>query len=98
MLASGLQFWWLAMTPSSARDTGVRVSMMLAMIPLQILVGAGLFFASRDFYPVYALCGRAVAWPGLLDQQIGGLLLWVNSSMMSAVGILLVLRRALALK
>jgi putative membrane protein len=63
----------------------------LIMLP-QIGIGAYIALSDTILYDVYAVCGRA--WPisPLVDQQIGGLITWIPASMMSVIGILIVLR------
>jgi putative membrane protein len=48
--------------------------------------------SSKILYNVYSVCGRA--WPisPITDQEIGGLITWIPSAMMSVLGILLVIR------
>jgi len=67
------------------------------MIP-QILVGAYITFARGDLYPIYALCGRAFGGVSqATDQYLGGLILWIPSSMMSVLGALVAFRNWLQL-
>ena len=69
---------------------------MFAVIPPQIVLGALIFFATRELYPIYTICGRAIdGVSALADQQIGGIILWIHGAMMSAIGILIVARKEL---
>ncbi|MDP9108371.1 MAG: cytochrome c oxidase assembly protein [Pseudomonadota bacterium] len=100
MLINGLLFWAAVLRglAPGREDLGVsrRVLLMIAVVPAQIVIGALIFFAPRDLYPVYALCGRAFdGLTALQDQQIGGLILWIPGSMMSVAGIVIVLQRRL---
>lgn len=100
MLVNGLLFWAAVLQGAAPGwpqlRTGLRVGLMLAVIPAQIVIGALVFFAPRELYPVYTLCGRAFAGLSALeDQQIGGLILWIPGAMMSVVGILYVLQARL---
>jgi len=97
----GLLFWWLMLEhdPNAATPWigyGRRIAWLFVVMIPQIYIGAHIFFAHHELYPVYAVCGRA--WPisPLVDQQIGGLITWVPSAMMSVVGILILLRFVLA--
>jgi putative membrane protein len=66
--------------------------MMLAIIPPQIVMGALLVFNDHEIYAIYSLCGLVFSGlNGILDQQIGGIILWVNGAMMSMIGILIVI-------
>jgi putative membrane protein len=92
MIINGLMFWGLTLDLNSIRSPIVRIAMMLAVVPPQILIGSVIFFTPHDLYPIYALCGRAFEGIGLItDQQIGGLILWMHAAMMSVIGILIVI-------
>ncbi len=98
MLLDGLLFWWLIFDsrPASAVGRlgyGGRIVILSLVVPPQILIGAHMALATESLYPVYNVCGRA--WPisPLTDQQIGGLVTWIPSSMMSVLAMLVLLRR-----
>ncbi|MDQ2971474.1 MAG: cytochrome c oxidase assembly protein [Rhodanobacteraceae bacterium] len=102
MAVDGLLFWWLILDsrprPPARLAPGVRVLLPLAAIFPQILIGAYITFAHGDLYPIYALCGRAFG--GITqstDQYLGGLILWIPSSMMSVLGALIAFRNWLRL-
>ncbi len=100
MLINGLIFWGLVLHPGSIHSCrlspGTRIAMMLAVIPPQIVIGAMIFFASRELYPIYTICGRAIGGiSAIADQQIGGIILWIHGAMMSAIGVLIVIRKEL---
>ena len=72
--------------------------MMLAIIPPQIVIGAIIFFTSYELYPIYTICGSVFGGiSALADQQIGGVILWIHGAMMSAIGVLIVVRKELML-
>ncbi|MGH8121610.1 MAG: cytochrome c oxidase assembly protein [Rudaea sp.] len=94
MFVDGLIFWWLILDPRPRPPArlapGMRILLALAVIFPQILIGAFLTFTHRDLYPIYALCGRAFGGiPTATDQYLGGLILWIPSSMMSVIAALL---------
>lgn len=100
MLVNGLLFWAAVLRGAAPGHAplGVprQILLMIAVVPAQIVMGALIFFAPHDLYPAYALCGRAFhGLTALQDQQIGGLILWIPGSMMSAAGILYVLQQRL---
>ncbi|MGA9421220.1 MAG: cytochrome c oxidase assembly protein, partial [Rhodanobacteraceae bacterium] len=102
MVLDGLMFWWLVLDrrarPPARLAPGVRVLLALAVMVPQILLGAYITFSHDELYPIYALCGRAFAGiSGATDQYLGGLILWIPSSMMSVVAALIAMRRWLAL-
>jgi putative membrane protein len=101
MFVNGLLFWRLVLRGAAPgypqAGTTTRIVLMLAVIPAQIAIGALIFFAPIELYPIYTLCGRAFGGiDALQDQQIGGLILWVPGAMMSVPGILIVLQRRLS--
>lgn len=96
MVVDGLLFWFLVLDPRPkppARTSFVvrALAAFSVMLP-QILLGAYISFVSDDLYPVYALCGRIFpSITPLQDQTLGGLIIWIPSTMMSAIAFLLVL-------
>lgn len=86
---NGLMFWMTVLRATSL-GTGRRIAMLVAVIPVQIAVGALTFLSARDLYPVYSMCGRAFGMDALQDQQLGGLILWIPGAMMSVAGVLVV--------
>lgn len=96
MLITGLMFWGLVLDAHSQWSAGSRISIMLVVVPPQILIGALIFFVPHELYPIYSLCGRAFAGiSSMTDQQIGGLILWMHAAMMSVVGVLIVIYKEL---
>jgi len=97
MLLDALLFWWLILDPRPRHRVGqlgygARIVALTLTVPPQILIGAHIALAKVPLYSVYDVCGRA--WPvsPLVDQQIAGLVTWIPASMMSVIGMLLVLR------
>ena len=95
MAVDGIFFWCLILDPHPkppARvSIGLRALLTMAVVPPQIAVGALLALSSSDFYPVYKICGRILPISAFSDQHFGGLILWIPSSMMSVIGLILVL-------
>jgi len=94
MAADGMLFWWLILDhrprPPARLSPGVRVVVALVVILPQILIGAYISMARTDLYPLYSLCGRAFAGiPAIMDQHLGGLILWIPGSMMSVLAALI---------
>ncbi|SOB76200.1 putative membrane protein [Marinobacter sp. LV10R510-11A] len=100
MLLDGLLFWWLILDPRSpvsgdALGYGKRI-LLLAMVAIpQIILGATIVFSRSMVYDVYEVCGRAWPMAPETDQILGGLLTWIPPAMMSILGILIILRRAM---
>lgn len=95
MAVDGIFFWCLILDPKPkppARvSAGLRAILTMAIVPPQIAAGAVLAFSNSDIYPVYTICGRILAVSAISDQHFGGLILWIPSSMMSVVALILVL-------
>ncbi len=100
MLLDGLLFWWLIFDPRSPDQPAVvgygKRMLMLALVAVpQMILGAWIVFSRGMVYDVYAVCGRAWPLPPETDQLLGGLLTWIPPAMMSVLGILIILRRAM---
>ncbi len=92
---TGLTYWWMLLdhrhAPPARLSPGWRVlSPALTMTP-QIVAGAVITFTQHDIYPIFDLCGRAFGLPALLDQSIGGLIMWVPAALLEAIGGLIAL-------
>ncbi|GAB2897102.1 cytochrome c oxidase assembly protein [Paralcaligenes sp. KSB-10] len=96
VVASGFLYWNLILdrrpSPPAAMSPGGRIlSPVLTMAP-QMVVGAVITFTSRDLYPIFELCGRAIPGiPAAMDQTIGGLTMWIPAGLIEIVGLLLAL-------
>lgn len=100
MLLDGLLFWWLMFDPRSpvltnALGYGKRILILAAVAIPQMVLGAWIVFSRGMVYDVYEVCGRAWPMAPETDQLLGGLLTWIPPAMMSVIGILLILRRAM---
>lgn len=95
MALDGLLFWWLILDRRTPQQGGLgygkRIAILLAVIPPQIVLGAYIVFSEEVIFDVYEVCGRAWPLDPMDDQRLGGLLTWVPASMMSAIGVLLIL-------
>ena len=96
MLISGFMFWWLVIDPKPHRSRlhfGLRILYLgLIVIPNTIL-GASITFNSNLLYNAYQEFPQPLGLSPLIDQQLGGLILWVFGDMMSilAAGIVMIL-------
>ncbi|HET8882548.1 MAG TPA: cytochrome c oxidase assembly protein [Solimonas sp.] len=95
MLIDGLPFWWLILdrrpSPPAALGFGGRIVTLWLVMIAQILIGATIGLARHDLYPVYEICGRAFALAPLVDQELGGLIVWIPGAMMSVLATIVVL-------
>src|SRR3546814_7022292 len=89
MLLDGRPVWWLILdrrpSPPAAMGFGGRIVALWLVMIGQILIGAIVGLAQHDLYPVYAICGRAFALTPLVDQELGGLVVWIPGAMMSVL-------------
>ncbi len=95
MVIDGILFWTLALDlrPSLPARLSYSVRMLLVLgvqVP-QIALGAFISFVGRELYPIYTLCGRIFAISPMLDQQIGGFVVWFPAGMMSAVAFMILM-------
>jgi len=98
---SGLMYWGMLLdhrpSPPGRMRPGLRVlSPVITMTP-QILAGAIITFTQHDLYPVFSLCGRAYDLSPLVDQSLGGLIMWVPAAILEAIGAMLALRQLMRL-
>jgi putative membrane protein len=95
MAVDGIFFWCLILDhrpkPPARLASGWRALLVIAVEPLQMVLGAVLSLSSTDYYPVYRICGRILDITGLSDQHYGGLIIWLPSTMMSFAGMIVVL-------
>jgi putative membrane protein len=78
-LASGVLFWWpvVGADPIPWRlGYGARLAYVALQMPVNAAVGLAIYFAPTVLYPHYATIERSWAPDALVDQQIGGLVMW----------------------
>jgi putative membrane protein len=96
MVIDGLLFWFFILdprpSPPARHSYAVRLlTCILVMFP-QIFLGARLTFGLAPLYSYYDLCGRLFpSISSLLDQHLGGIVVWIPSSMMSSVAFVLMM-------
>ncbi len=98
MVFDGLLFWFLILDPRDRPPARMsfasRLILVIAVQMPQIIAGAAVAMAGIDLYPSYALCGRLFPDIGaVLDQQIGGFIVYFPGAMMSTLAALLTFRR-----
>ena len=96
MVIDGLLFWFFALDPRPAPPArsayAVRLLTVILVIFPQILIGARITFGGTALYNYYDLCGRLFpSVSALHDQHLGGLIVWIPSSMMSSITFLLIM-------
>ncbi|MFI5261678.1 MAG: cytochrome c oxidase assembly protein [Candidatus Limnocylindrales bacterium] len=92
-LLVGFLFWW----PVIGADPGprpmaypTRVGYVLLQMPQNAFLGLTLFTATQLLYPYYGTVGLAWLPDPLVDQHLGGGLMWVAGDLMFLVPVLLV--------
>jgi cytochrome c oxidase assembly factor CtaG len=78
-LASGLLFWWplVAADPIPRRmGYGTRLAYLGLQMPISAAVGLAIYFSPSVLYPHYATLARTWGPSALVDQQIGGVIMW----------------------
>ena len=95
VVISGFMYWNLILdrrpSPPAAMSPGGRVlSPILTMAP-QMVAGAVIAFTESDIYPLFELCGRAIAMSAQTDQTIGGLTMWIPAALVEVFGLLVAL-------
>ena len=95
VVISGFLYWNLILdrrpSPPAAMSPGGRViSPVLTMAP-QMVAGAVIAFTESDIYPLFELCGRAIAMSAQTDQTIGGLTMWIPAAMVEVFGLMVAL-------
>jgi len=94
MVVPGLLFFWRVFdsrpAPMGTRY-GVRLMMLWVMILSNIVIGSYLAFKRPVLYSAYAELGRLWDIPALGDELLGGVLIWIPSSMMGLVAVLIVI-------
>jgi len=94
MLAAGLIFWWRIFDHRPApqgQRYGVRVMMLVLVILSNIALGAYTSLKSAVLYDAYDEAGRLFGFTPLADEQFGGMIIWIPSSMMCVLAALAVI-------
>lgn len=93
MLAAGFIFFAMIFaqrdTPTAAPHF-LRIALLFATIVSNILLGSITAFKTNVLYPAYDIAGRPFGIAPLTDESIGGFILWVPSSMMMIITIIIV--------
>lgn len=94
MLLAGLVFWWRIFdrrpAPQGPRY-GARLMMLWLVILSNIALGAYTTLKSTVLYEAYDALGRLFDYAPLADERVGGIVIWIPSSMMCLVAVLIVI-------
>jgi len=98
-LASALVFWWTVFSPrAAAAGAGVAMLSLFTTMVHTGALGALLTLAPDLWYPSYASPASAWGFDPLVDQQLGGLIMWVPGGLAYLVGGLVVTAQRLLLR
>ncbi len=88
MIVSGFFFWWLIADPrKTARlSLGMRLIALWVVTVPNTLLGAWITLSKFPLYHVYDVLQGRWNIDRLLDQQLGGLLIWGPGAMMGVIG------------
>ncbi|GAB6066734.1 cytochrome c oxidase assembly protein [Methylothermus subterraneus] len=91
-ILTGFFFWWLIADPRGARARlpySLRLIVLWAVTVPDALVGALVTLARSPLYQVYDVLHGSWRIDRLLDQQLGGILMW-NDAMIGVIGMAVV--------
>jgi putative membrane protein len=94
MLAAGLLFWWRMFDVRPAPlglSYGVRLMVLWIVALTNIGLGAYTTLKSELLYPAYDVVGRLFDLSPLTDETVGGFIIWVPSTMMCLVAVIIVI-------
>jgi putative membrane protein len=95
MAINGVMFWSLVLDsrpkPPARLSHLMRGAMILIIELPQMVLGAILSLSTRDYYPVYVICGRILPMTALEDQHYGGLIIWLPGTLTSFAAMIVVL-------
>ncbi len=92
---TAMLFWWhvIGAAPRIHRrlSRGVRIGYTLSVVPPNALTGISIAFASEPIYTYYTTVPRLGAMTVLEDQMLGGVIMWIQGSMMYIIAALILL-------
>jgi putative membrane protein len=85
--------WWRGFAQPSPHGIryGVRLTILWMVTLSNILLGAYTAMKTAVLYPAYDDLGRLFGYGGLKDEEIGGFIIWMPSSMMCLIAMLIVI-------
>ena len=94
---SALLFWWHVVQSGPViherPSLGARTAYTLSAVPINMVAGVAIAFASEPIYRHYTTVPRAWGLTVLQDQMLGGVIMWIPGSMMYIIaGIILISR------
>lgn len=98
-IASMLLWWHLTGAgPRIHKQFGLlgRIALVMSVVPPNMLTGVVLAFATQGYYSYYESVPRLWGFDVLMDQQLGGVIMWVPGSMMYIIAALILIGRFLS--
>lgn len=97
---ASLLFWW-HVTVAGPRvhgrfPYGWRIAYLLLTVPVNMLTGVTITFASQPIYRYYLDVPRPWGLTVMQDQMLGGAIMWILGSMMLLIAVLVIVARFLA--
>ncbi|NOQ13468.1 MAG: hypothetical protein GQ583_03175 [Methyloprofundus sp.] len=89
MIVTGFFFWWLICDPrqkSSRVSFGVRIIILWLVTIPNTIIGAIITLKRDQIYAAYDVLDGRLAIEIMLDQQLGGIMIWGPGGMMGLIG------------
>jgi cytochrome c oxidase assembly factor CtaG len=93
---TAMLFWWLVIGAGPrfrSLSLGVRLALLLVTVPVNMAAGVVIAFAAQPIYTYYTTVPRLWGISVLLDQMIGGVIMWIPGSMMYLLAALIIISR-----
>ena len=93
---SAMLFWWQVVGAGPrlrSLSNGVRLAYVLGVVPVNMAIGVTLAFASQPIYTYYTAAPRLWGINVMLDQMIGGVIMWIPGSEMYIYAALIIIAR-----
>jgi putative membrane protein len=91
---AAMLFWWLVIGAGPrirSLSPGVRLALLLVTVPVNMAAGVVIAFAAQPIYTYYTTVPRLWGISVLLDQMIGGVIMWIPGSMMYLLAALIII-------
>ncbi len=89
MIISGFFFWWLICDPrqkASRISFGMRIIILWLVTIPNTIIGAIITLKKDPIYAAYDVLDGRLAIEMMLDQQLGGIMIWGPGGMMGLIG------------
>ncbi len=89
MMVTGFFFWWLICDPrqkSSRIPFGIRIIVLWLVTIPNTIIGAMITLKRDQIYSAYDVLDGRLAIEIMLDQQLGGIMIWGPGGMMGLIG------------